>query len=175
MPKSYERNCDKCGKYYNGFGKKFCSYLCSLKGRKFTEEHKKKLSEAHLGKRHEAWNKNRKMNDYPQCGYKNGHKSYLTENSKIKIGLAVRKRYDIIGRKLHSRSYHIANSKEYKQWRISVFIRDNFTCQNCQIRGVYLEAHHIKSWAHYPELRYDVENGVTLCRGCHKLTRKRIF
>lgn len=28
----------------------------------------------------------------------------------------------------------------------------------------------IKRYAHYPELRFDLKNGITLCRGCHKLT-----
>ena len=59
---------------------------------------------------------------------------------------------------------------EYRQWRSNVFIRDNWTCQTCGDRGVYLEAHHIKGWAKYPELRFVLENGVALCRDCHKLT-----
>ena len=59
--------------------------------------------------------------------------------------------------------------QEYKQWRSDVFKRDNWTCQTCQARGVYLEAHHIKPWAEYPELRYETSNGVTLCLPCHKL------
>lgn len=62
---------------------------------------------------------------------------------------------------------------EYIRWRSKVFARDNWTCQTCGIRGKKLEAHHIKSWVDYPELRCEVENGVTLCIECHRLTRKR--
>lgn len=56
---------------------------------------------------------------------------------------------------------------EYKDWRQAVFDRDDFTCQVCNARGEYIHADHIKSWADYPELRYDVNNGRTVCRVCH--------
>jgi len=59
---------------------------------------------------------------------------------------------------------------EYKLWRKSVFERDCYTCQVCHQVGGYLTAHHIKSWVNYPELRLDINNGITLCEDCHKLT-----
>ena len=62
-------------------------------------------------------------------------------------------------------------SYEYKEWRKAVFERDDYTCQECGERGCYLEAHHIKSWNDYPELRYVVNNGETLCANCHNKTK----
>lgn len=56
---------------------------------------------------------------------------------------------------------------EYIAWRDSVFLRDNYTCQICDQYSGYLHADHIKSWSEYEELRYDVENGRTLCVPCH--------
>lgn len=58
-------------------------------------------------------------------------------------------------------------SLDYRLWRERVFNRDDFTCQICNSRGVKLHAHHIKSFAKYAELRFDVNNGKTLCKVCH--------
>lgn len=57
----------------------------------------------------------------------------------------------------------------YWKWRRSVLNRDNQTCQNCHLKlqRRYCIAHHIKSWAKFPELRYVVSNGITYCRSCH--------
>lgn len=65
------------------------------------------------------------------------------------------------------------NSKEYKNWRIAVFERDHYTCQVCGTVGRKLNAHHKKKWSEYPELRYFVSNGITLCEDCHRDIHRR--
>ncbi len=59
----------------------------------------------------------------------------------------------------------------FREWRRAVFLRDNYICQDCgDNKGGNLTAHHIKSFALFPMLRYDITNGITLCRKCHKKT-----
>ncbi|HEC64768.1 MAG TPA: HNH endonuclease [bacterium] len=59
---------------------------------------------------------------------------------------------------------------EYKNWRINVFTRDDFTCQSCGNRGGNLNADHELPFALFPDLRFEVLNGRTLCGGCHRKT-----
>ncbi len=59
---------------------------------------------------------------------------------------------------------------DYQDWRIKVFGRDNFTCQMCGDRGGTLNAHHVLPCRNFPDLVYDVNNGITLCWECHKKT-----
>ena len=61
-------------------------------------------------------------------------------------------------------------SKKYKNWRMAVLERDNFTCVWCSSTDK-LEADHIKRWSKYPKLHYVVKNGRTLCVQCHDKIR----
>ncbi len=64
---------------------------------------------------------------------------------------------------------------EYRNWRKFVFERDNYTCQDCTATSTYLHADHIIGWSENETLRYDVDNGQTLCYKCHyKKTFKKI-
>lgn len=78
----------------------------------------------------------------------------------------------------------IRKSVQYKIWRDTIFKRDDYTCQNCEVKGGTLRADHIKQFAlilFENDVRtfeeallcaqlWDVKNGRTLCDECHKNT-----
>ncbi len=66
----------------------------------------------------------------------------------------------------------IRSSLEYRLWREAVFARDNWTCVWCGQRSgngikIILNADHIQKFAYFPELRFAIDNGRTLCKECH--------
>ncbi len=67
----------------------------------------------------------------------------------------------------------IRYSDEYFNWRDIIFKRDNFECRICKKESNGdLNAHHILSFAVYPDIRFDKNNGITVCQKCHKLLHK---
>jgi len=63
----------------------------------------------------------------------------------------------------------IRKTKEYKEWAISIYKKGKYICQGCGIKckAKNIIAHHIKSFTYFPKLRFDINNGITLCRSCH--------
>jgi hypothetical protein len=159
--------CLNCGKQYRtskeagNRNKCFCSMDCAgayKKGKPLSEAWKSALSDAKKGKpiphlhtsevvakisksltgKPQPWMRGTKHPNYKNGGA--GYSERITAMGKL----------------------------EYKNWRRFVFERDGYSCQQCQQSGKRLQAHHKKSWANYPELRYEVDNGITLCLKCHR-------
>lgn len=113
----------------------------------------------------------------PSCAFLHGH---ITEEELRRIDYTFAdvdrivihdgKVYGCIGRgKLpwERTDKDIRRSGTYSKWRTDVFERDDYTCAICGKRGGELNAHHIKPFAQFPDDRFDVDNGITLCKACH--------
>lgn len=98
----------------------------------------------------------------------------LSEEHKRKIGIASAKRTGEKGGNWKGGKttihFRIRMSKKYADWRMSVFERDSYTCQVCNQRGGKLNVDHIKPFSIFPELRFELSNGRTLCVDCHRKT-----
>lgn len=73
----------------------------------------------------------------------------------------------------------IRHSLKYRNWRKEVYQNDYWTCQICQYKGIKIIAHHLLPFSKFPKLRFDISNGITMCRKCHfnfhKWYRKNIY
>jgi hypothetical protein len=70
----------------------------------------------------------------------------------------------------------VKRNPEYVEWRNKVYTRDSHTCRRCgDNKGHNLHAHHIMNWSSNTDLRYDIENGITLCNNCHNPAVKGSF
>lgn len=146
------------------------------KGSKLTEEHKQKIRISSFGRENSeemkkkiSETKKRQHLSPPNKGKKMPPMSLI---SRIKMSYSRRgsKHWNWKGGK-GSEAYRIRNTIEYKLWRMAVFERDHFTCVWCgDNTGHNLEADHIKPFAYFPELRFAIDNGRTLCHECHTKT-----
>ena len=148
-------------------------------GRVFSEETRKKMSETHKKIGTGEWMKGKKLTEETKkriseslkghLGYWLGKKRLL--ETKLKISKANSGENSYLWRGgITSASIKIRHSFEMRQWREAVFARDNFTCLWCGQRGGELNADHIKPFALFPELRFELSNGRTLCIDCHRKT-----
>lgn len=64
-------------------------------------------------------------------------------------------------------SYKARVGAEYQRWRKQVLAKCGKKCQMCGSTE-NIEVHHIVPIAENKDLRYAVDNGMVLCRKCHK-------
>ena len=117
-----------------------------LTGFKFSEESKRKMSEAQIG-----------------------HVPSEVTRQKLSESRKGSKHWNWQGG-ITSENRLLRNSKEWKSWRKEVFERDNYTCCECSKTNCYLEPHHIIPVRNNKELLFTLTNGVSLCRPCHLKT-----
>lgn len=58
------------------------------------------------------------------------------------------------------------DTPEYREWRSKVYMRDFWRCQVCGSK-LKINSHHIFESIKYPDIRYEVSNGIVLCEKHH--------
>jgi len=66
-----------------------------------------------------------------------------------------------------------AGSCEHSLWAYNVKKRDGFQCRRCGGVLIKLASHHMRNRAQYPEVAFDLNNGITFCASCHWEFHKR--
>lgn len=61
----------------------------------------------------------------------------------------------------------ITKGVEWRLWREAVYKRDKWICQKCKEHRNDLRPHHILNFSTHIELRFAIDNGITLCEKCH--------
>ena len=131
---------------------------------------KKKMSISHLGQKRtlemrENYRRSKLGNKNPNFGKKHTLEWRRRMSDKKKGSNAPNWKGGVT-----KKSIAIRRSLEYRLWRTAVFERDNYTCVLCDTKESPFNADHIKSFALFPELRFSIDNGRTLCVPCHKKT-----
>jgi hypothetical protein len=185
------------GKLYNkGLGK-YCSYYCASKNRIFTIETLEKMRQSHKGNKIRLGCKMSEESKAKISKYQTG--KHPTEETRKKLS-----EWQLGSNNpnwkggITELAQLIRGLSKNDTFRLKVFERDNYTCQECNIRGKYLEVHHVKpfnillldflqnynqfspiddkeklirlaiSWFPF----WNINNGKTLCSDCHNKTKK---
>ena len=155
------KNCQSCAKEFKAKAaeQKFCSYACTGKWR----------SQVQRGKNHPSWRGGKDKRQCKACGTPfeatpANPQKFCSKPCADQHGLRLtgtdNPNYKPNARRRDRRGKHGA-------WARAVISRDRATCQHCGTTEGALHAHHIKSFAEHPELRWVLENGLTLCASCH--------
>lgn len=146
----------------------------SFKGKKHTEESRKKIGRPGmkfaLGTHHKKSEETKRRISEAKKGKKRPDLSLRNRQNPLKKEQNPNWKGGIT-----SINEQVRKSKEYKLWRDAVFKRDAYRCVWCKLKciigvKIVLHADHIKPFCLYPELRFAIDNGRTLCKDCHYKT-----
>lgn len=149
---------------------------CGMKGKKHTEESKKKMSVIAnlLGKG--KWMLDKKHSQKTKLKMSLSHKGKkhsLEHNKKVGDSHRGEKSYNYIKDRTQLKKSDERRTTACREWRKNTYKRDIWKCKiNNQDCDGKIESHHILNWIDYPELRYDINNGITLCHFHHPRGRK---
>ena len=163
--KTHFRSCPKCGKqcgyvsachrdYAESAGKVCRS--CAHKGKTHSAETKAKMSAAHQGKAISLETR-AKMS------------TAKSDETRAKMIAAKQSKRDAITKMYGVKAKR--NQPALRKWAKQVKERDDYQCQSCGAEKTHpssMHAHHIVPCEYFPELAYDLSNGITLCSSCHK-------
>ncbi len=160
-------------------------------GKHLSEETKDKIRQKHIGKKLSEVTKLKikqwMISNKPFLGRHHTEKSKQIQREKMK-GRKLTPEHrakviksliwgDVKGEKSHgwkggisSINARIRSSKEFIEWRDKVKERDKYICVWCGFYSKSNHADHIAPFAYFPELRFSVDNGRTLCVKCHRKT-----
>ena len=172
-------NCDTCGISYfihlfrlKDYKQHFCSWSCKINSKQVKKLHL--LNPKPFIKNQLPWNKGKTWDE-----------KVRKKISRALVGKLVGSRNPSWKGGITSFTQKLKRLTEYKYWFSNVLKRDKFTCRKCiQYNPGPITAHHLKSLSYLlrisnpqtlqeaKELKelWDLNNGVTLCRPCHKLT-----
>jgi hypothetical protein len=189
--KTLARHCVNCSEIFwvvpsrlKYFGGKFCSSKCNAiacnTGVK-TDEHRKKISKTlresgkWAGSENPKYSGGEQVRQCIRCGVDFTVTSIGEKATHCSKTCAAKDRATFgenhpgwkggTGKPEHEKKRCHTN---YINWRRFVFERDGYSCAVCGGAKPRINAHHILEWSKYPDKRYDVDNGVTLCTKHHQ-------
>ncbi|MCK9370825.1 hypothetical protein M0R04_13025 [Candidatus Dojkabacteria bacterium] len=141
------------------------THLSGMLGKHHTKEGKKNIGKPQIGEKNHNWKgglpkcpecgkelSNRETKICKQCFRGEYHFAYIKDRTKLK------------------KSEEERNDYAHREWSKNVKNRDGWKCKinNKDCEGKVI-AHHILSYTDYPELRYEINNGITLCHAHHPI------
>lgn len=185
-----EFNCSVCGKHRRGYrnrkapAPRFCSHRCQA--RWLTKNRRRTANNLPVrrGSKHPRW-----RSDVPRwktcekCGKRFTDVNITTFSKRRfcsrkcgpghKWASGARHPHWKGGQEARlARGGRARGSKEQRDWSRAVLARDGYKCRECGEETHDLHAHHVLSFRDHPSLRWDVGNGISLCKPCHYRTHR---